>query len=74
MYYVGPWFPGSGNTPELTANVDLSYMWRFMDMSFGGRYYDSIWAKTTNTGKVSSFTTLRTSCSMRTLTFAINAR
>jgi outer membrane receptor protein involved in Fe transport len=70
-----------GNTPELTANADLSYTWRFMDMSFGGRYYDNVWANTMNTEKVPSFTTFRASFTMRGqpgtrfegLSFSVNA-
>lgn len=54
-----------GNTPEFTVNADLSYTWRFMDFSFGGRFNDAVWANTMNTERVPSFTTFRASFGLR---------
>lgn len=54
-----------GNTPEFTSNMDLTYTWRFVDLNFGGRYYDAVWANTMNTEKVPSYTTFRAGATLR---------
>lgn len=54
-----------GNTPEFTVNMDLSYNWKLLDASFGGRFHDSVWANTMNTEKVPSYTTFRASLAVR---------
>ena len=45
-----------GNTPEFTANANLTYSWRFLDFNFGGQYYDSVYVNTLNTEKLPSWT------------------
>lgn len=70
-----------GNTPEYTANLDATYTWREYTLSFGGRYYDDVWANTLNTELVPSYTTFRAGLSIRgkrgtkmePFTFSVNA-
>ncbi len=54
-----------GNTPEFTVNMDVSYAWKLLDASFGGRFHDAVWANTMNTEKVPSYTTFRASLAVR---------
>lgn len=45
-----------GNTPEFTANFDLSYTKGIWAFNFGGQYYDEVYVNTLNTELVPSYT------------------
>jgi iron complex outermembrane recepter protein len=45
-----------GNTPEFTANANLTYSWRFIELNFGGQFYDSVYVNTLNTERIPSWT------------------
>jgi len=45
-----------GNTPEFTANFDLSYTKGIFSANFGGQYYDEVYVNTLNTELVPSYT------------------
>lgn len=45
-----------GNTPEFTADFDLTYTWKFLDVNFGGEFYDEVYVNTLNTEVLPSWT------------------
>lgn len=54
-----------GNTPEFTANFDLIYKWKFLEVNFGGQYYDAVYVNTLNTEQIPSWTSFNAGITAR---------